>query len=141
MPQNGNNCVSNMKVCTLLSMHRPEIEGKQLLLSQMHDLKVSCTLLVGKKERERKGKEKGAKQGSKEGRCIHRKSKIITAQRPLPIRSQIHLHFVFQRNSPGCLASSFFFWSSFWNWLLSKLFTHPYWNTQKWSKVWRGTED
>lgn len=38
-------------------MHRREIESKQLLLSQMHDLKVSCTLLVGREERERKGRE------------------------------------------------------------------------------------
>lgn len=144
MPPNGNHRVSNVQVCTLLSMHRHEIEGKQLLLSQLHDLKASCTLLVGREEserKERKGKGKGTKQRSKEGRCIPRKSKIVTTQRPLPIHSQKHLHFVFQRNSPGCLPSSFFFWSSFWNWLLSKLFTHPYWNTQKWSKVWRGTED
>lgn len=46
----------------LLNTHRPQIEGKQLLLSQMHDLKASCTFLEGREGRERKGREGRSKE-------------------------------------------------------------------------------
>lgn len=80
MPPNGNNCVSNVQVCTLLNMHRPQIKGKQLFLSQMHDLKASCTFLEGREGKGGKGKEgkEGARKRDKtgkQGRKVHTQEK------------------------------------------------------------------